>query len=58
MVFIAPPPILIREQIADSFSASVMKYTQFVVVAKNVTSCAISPLKPHLLRLALHRLFN
>jgi hypothetical protein len=35
-----------------------MKYTQFVAIAKNVTSRALSPLKPHVLRLILHRLFN
>jgi hypothetical protein len=58
VVFTAPLSIRIREQIAGPFPPSVMKYTQFVVVAKNVTSCAISPLKPQLLRLVLHRLFN
>jgi hypothetical protein len=35
-----------------------MKYTQFVAIAKNVTSRALSPLKPQLLRLILHQLFN
>jgi hypothetical protein len=40
------------------FFPSVMKYAQFVVIAKNVTTRAISPLKPQLLRLILHRLFN